>query len=100
MSAGSPLALVAELTHRCPLRCLYCSNPVDLQKRESELSTGHWTRVFKEAADLGTLQAHLTGGEPLTRSDLPELISAAKRFDLYVNLITSGFGLTDQTLDQ
>jgi PqqA peptide cyclase len=93
---SNPLALIAELTHRCPLHCVYCSNP--LQMTTTELSTDHWARVFDEAAALGILHAHLTGGEPLARPDLTELIKAAHRAGLYTNLITSGIGLSEPRL--
>jgi pyrroloquinoline quinone biosynthesis protein E len=72
-----PFSLIAEVTHRCPLHCLYCSNPIELQRADEELSTEDWKRVFHEAAELGMLHVHLTGGEPLARKDLPELIAAA-----------------------
>ncbi|HAH09057.1 MAG TPA: pyrroloquinoline quinone biosynthesis protein PqqE, partial [Alphaproteobacteria bacterium] len=65
MSAGPPIGLLAELTHRCPLQCPYCSNPIDLVRAEHELSTDDWARVFAEAAALGVLQLHLSGGEPM-----------------------------------
>lgn len=94
-----PLALIAELTHRCPLHCVYCSNPLELQKAASELSTGDWTRVFREAAELGSLHVHLTGGEPLARNDIVELVAAARSARLYTNLITSGVGLSETKLD-
>jgi pyrroloquinoline quinone biosynthesis protein E len=100
MSATSnPLALIAELTHRCPLHCVYCSNPQELQTREMELSTSDWSRVFQEAANLGVLQADLTGGEPLARTDILELVRAARAAGLYVNLITSGLPLDEARLD-
>jgi pyrroloquinoline quinone biosynthesis protein E len=83
-----PLALIAELTHRCPLHCVYCSNPVQMKPRGEELSTAVWISVFQQAAALGTLQLDLTGGEPLARVDLTELI-AAPAARLYTNLITS-----------
>src|SRR5215831_10005184 len=89
----APLGLLAELTHRCPLGCPYCSNPLALDKRVDELDTAAWQRVFLEAAALGVLQVHLSGGEPLVRRDLVELVAAATRAGLYVNLITSGIGL-------
>jgi len=95
----NPLALIAELTHRCPLHCVYCSNPQELQSRATELSTETWSRVFKEAADLGVLQADFTGGEPLARPDILELIRAARTAGLYVNLITSGLPLDEAKLD-
>jgi pyrroloquinoline quinone biosynthesis protein E len=88
-----PLALLAELTHRCPLRCPYCSNPLDLARSSDELDTATWSRVFDEAAELGVLQVHLSGGEPLVRRDLVELVAAAAASGLYINLITSGIRL-------
>ncbi len=93
-----PLALIAELTHRCPLSCGYCSNPLELERAASELPTEVWTRIFSEAADLGVLHAHFTGGEPMSRRDLPALIGAASRAGLYTNLITSGVTLDDRAL--
>ena len=95
---NAPFSLIAEVTHRCPLHCLYCSNPLELQRKEEELPTGDWVRVIREAAALGTLHLHLTGGEPLARPDLPELIAAARDAGLYVNMITSGVGLTEERL--
>jgi PqqA peptide cyclase len=95
---SNPLALIAELTHRCPLHCVYCSNPLEMQKAAAELSTEAWTRVFQEAAKLGCLHAHLTGGEPLARTDLRELIARARAAGLYTNLITSGIGLSEKRL--
>jgi pyrroloquinoline quinone biosynthesis protein E len=88
--APRPYTLVAELSYRCPLSCGYCSNPVDLDRRRDELGTADWKRVFAEAAGLGILQVNLTGGEPLVRDDLEELVAAARASELYVNLITSG----------
>jgi len=94
----NPLALVAELTHRCPLHCIYCSNPLELTKRSTELSTEAWSRVFREAAELGVLQADLTGGEPLARPDIVELVRTARLAGLYVSLITSGLPLDEAKL--
>ncbi len=94
----APLGLLAELTHRCPLGCPYCSNPLALDKRDDELETAIWARVFGEAASLGVLQVHLSGGEPAARRDLPELVKAARDAGLYSNLITSAVGLTAKTL--
>ena len=96
--ASNPLALIAELTHRCPLHCVYCSNPLELQARSNELSTEEWSRVFREAADSGVLQADFTGGEPLARPDLVELVRAARAAGLYVSLITSGLPLDEARL--
>ncbi|HTZ84611.1 MAG TPA: pyrroloquinoline quinone biosynthesis protein PqqE [Candidatus Acidoferrales bacterium] len=97
---SNPLALIAEVTHRCPLHCVYCSNPVELAAIESELSTSEWTNVFEQAGKLGMLHAHFTGGEPLARADLTDLISAARSAGLYTNLITSGIGLNEQRLQE
>ena len=93
-----PLALIAEVTHRCPLHCVYCSNPMQLAGTQSELSTAEWTSVLQQAGKLGMLHAHFTGGEPLARTDLIELIAAARAAGLYTNLITSGIGLNEQRL--
>jgi pyrroloquinoline quinone biosynthesis protein E len=95
-----PFALLAELTHRCPLRCAYCSNPVELNRARDELDTATWARVLREAADLGVVQVHLSGGEPLVRSDLTELVASARGLDLYTNLITSGIGLDGERARQ
>src|SRR5215831_10560169 len=94
----SPLGLLAELTHRCPLGCPYCSNPLALEPRADELDTQTWARVFKEAAGLGVLQVHLSGGEPGVRRDLVEITAAAHESGLYTNLITSAVGITNKTL--
>lgn len=94
-----PIAMLAELTHRCPLSCSYCSNPLELTARDSELPTGVWADVFRQAAALGVLQLHLSGGEPASRRDLEALVKAARDAGLYVNLITSGIGLTPARLD-
>src|SRR6266705_3448103 len=91
-----PLGLLAELTHRCPLGCPYCSNPLALDR--GELDTATWSRVFQEAAGLGVLQVHLSGGEPAARRDLVEIAASAHRAGLYTNLITSAVGLTPKTL--
>ena len=69
-----PLALLAELTHRCPLGCAYCSNPIRLERASAELDTATWFRVLDEAAALGVLQVHFSGGEPLVRRDLAEIV--------------------------
>ncbi len=89
----NPLALIAEITHRCPLHCVYCSNPLQMAGTHSELSTGEWQSIFAQAGKLGMLHAHFTGGEPLARQDLAELIASARAAGLYTNLITSGIGL-------
>jgi pyrroloquinoline quinone biosynthesis protein E len=94
----NPLALIAEITHRCPLHCVYCSNPIELAAAGSELSTAQWINVFQQAGKLGMLHAHFTGGEPLARPDLTELIAGARAAGLYTNLITSGIGLAETRL--
>jgi PqqA peptide cyclase len=96
----TPLALIAELTHRCPLHCVYCSNPLEMDARANELGTAEWSRVFREAAELGVLQADFTGGEPLARPDIVELVSAARSAGLYVNLISSGLPLDEARLEK
>jgi pyrroloquinoline quinone biosynthesis protein E len=92
-AAPRPLGLLAELTYRCPLHCPYCSNSTHLASGR-ELGTAEWCRVLGEAADLGVLHVHFSGGEPLLRGDLPELVAAARAAGLYTNLLTSGVGLT------
>src|SRR5262249_7253755 len=93
-----PLGLLAELTHRCPLGCPYCSNPLALDAREDELDTATWLRVFRAAAELGVLQVHLSGGEPAARRDLVDIAAGARAAGLYSNLITSAVGVTEKTL--
>ena len=93
-----PYTLVAELTYRCPLRCVYCSNPLDYGRHSEELDTETWRRVLREAEDLGVVQLNLTGGEPLVRDDLEALVEEARRLDLYTNLITSGIPLRRERL--
>src|ERR1700681_4197545 len=99
-AALTPLALISELTHRCPLHCVYCSNPIELDHRTKELPTETWSRVFSEAAALGVLQADFTGGEPLARPDIVELVAGARAAGLYVNLITSGLPLDQARLEK
>jgi pyrroloquinoline quinone biosynthesis protein E len=93
-----PLALIAELTHRCPLRCVYCSNPMEMTARAQELPAETWADVFRQAGALGTLQVDLTGGEPLARPDIVELVASVRGAGLYASLITSGIGLTEKRL--
>lgn len=100
MDIPAPIAMLAELTHRCPLSCPYCSNPVALAQKERELSTDLWADVFKQAGDLGVLQLHLSGGEPASRRDLVDLVRAAREAGLYTNLITSAIGLTEKRLKE
>jgi pyrroloquinoline quinone biosynthesis protein E len=98
MRTPPPLALIAEVTHRCPLHCVYCSNPMELKARAEELPTETWARVFEEGAELGMFHVHFTGGEPLARNDLVRLVSVAHSLRLYTNLITSGIGLNEKKL--
>lgn len=97
-TVNPPLWLLAELTYRCPLQCPYCSNPTDFAAQDRELSTGQWIEVFCQARAMGCVQLGFSGGEPLVRKDLPELIAAARELGFYTNLITSGIGLTEKKL--
>ncbi|MET9258781.1 pyrroloquinoline quinone biosynthesis protein PqqE [Amycolatopsis sp. NPDC004079] len=99
MDVTAPLGLLAELTHRCPLHCSYCSNPLELVSRAAEMSTADWTDALSQARELGVLQVHLSGGEPLARPDLPQLVTHASGLGCYVNLVTSGLGLTEPRLN-
>ncbi|CAG9168260.1 PqqA peptide cyclase [Cupriavidus laharis] len=95
---GPPLWLLAELTYRCPLHCAFCSNPVDYARHTAELDTAQWCDVFTQARALGAVQLGLSGGEPLLRKDLEQLVRHAHGLGFYTNLITSGVGLTDARL--
>ncbi|MBV8812044.1 MAG: radical SAM protein, partial [Acidobacteriaceae bacterium] len=94
----APQALIAEITHRCPLHCVYCSNPLQMQGSARELSTADWIGIIRQAAELGCLHLHLTGGEPLMRRDIEEFVRIGRQWGLYINLITSGFGLSRERL--
>ncbi len=93
-----PLWMLAELTYKCPLQCPYCSNPVDFAKYKNELSTEEWLRVMREARAMGATQLGFSGGEPLVRRDLEELIAEARRLGFYTNLITSGVGMDEERI--
>ena len=93
-----PMGLIAEMTHRCPLQCPYCSNPLELERAGAELDTATWMRVLDEAAALGVLQMHFTGGEPTARKDLPELVRHASALQMYTNIITSGVMLDERMM--
>ncbi|MBV9458140.1 MAG: radical SAM protein, partial [Bradyrhizobium sp.] len=95
---GIPLAVLLEITHRCPLKCPYCSNPVELDRASSELSTAEWKKVLSELAEIGVLQVHFSGGEPTARKDLVELVRHASDAGLYTNLITSAVLLTRERI--
>lgn len=97
---GPPAGILAELTHRCPLGCPYCSNPLKLESREDELDTEEWQRVFSQAAAIGVLQVHLSGGEPAARRDLTQIVAHCASESLYTNLITSGIGLTHERVGE
>ncbi|WP_251977667.1 pyrroloquinoline quinone biosynthesis protein PqqE [Salinicola avicenniae] len=94
-----PIGMLAELTHRCPLQCPYCSNPIELTRKREELDTDTWRRVFRQAADMGVLQVHLSGGEPAARPDLEALIASCVESGLYSNLITAGVNISRARLD-
>src|SRR6202008_5075823 len=87
-----PYALLAELTYACPLHCPYCSNPLALDDYHDELTTDEWQRVFAEAADLGVLQMHLSGGEPWQRHDIRDRVQCSNKLGMYTTLINSGVG--------
>jgi len=95
---GPPLWLLAELTYRCPLHCVFCYNPVDFARDETELSTQDWLRVLGEARALGAVQCGFSGGEPLQRDDLEILVAEARRLGYYTNLLTSGIGLNQERI--
>ncbi|REC95629.1 pyrroloquinoline quinone biosynthesis protein PqqE [Kushneria indalinina] len=97
-TVAPPMGMLAELTHRCPLQCPYCSNPVELERRSDELDTAAWQRVLREASRLGVLQVHLSGGEPAARPDLVELVETCAHEGLYSNLITAGVSITPERL--
>jgi pyrroloquinoline quinone biosynthesis protein E len=98
MGLARPYTIICELTYRCPLKCPYCSNPTDLDAHASEMTTAEWCRVLKEAEGIGVVQAHMTGGEPLARKDLEEIVAHAHEAGLYTNLITSAVPLTKERL--
>ncbi|HAV3864000.1 TPA: pyrroloquinoline quinone biosynthesis protein PqqE [Acinetobacter baumannii] len=95
---GLPLWLLAELTYRCPLQCPYCSNPLDYAQHKNELTTQEWFDVFDQARQMGAVQLGFSGGEPLVRQDLEQLVAHAHQLGFYTNLITSGMGLTEQRI--
>jgi PqqA peptide cyclase len=99
-SVRAPVGLLAELTHRCPLQCPYCSNPLALERVAGELATETWLDVLAQAADLGVLQLHLSGGEPTVRRDLEAIVAQAAKVGLYSNLITAAVLLTRERLER
>jgi len=96
--ARAPVGMLCELTHRCPLQCPYCSNPLELERANTELTTAEWQDVMRQAARLGVLQIHLSGGEPTARRDLEEIVETAANVGLYTNLITAGVLLSRERL--
>ncbi len=98
LCARAPIGMLCELTHKCPLQCPYCSNPVELERANTELTTAQWQDVMRQAASLGVLQIHLSGGEPTARKDLEEIVKVAAEVGLYTNLITAGVTLTRDRL--
>src|SRR6187551_1500706 len=95
-----PFGLLAELTYTCPLHCPYCSNPRNLADYRDELTTSEWQRVISQAKDLGVLQVHLSGGEPLQRRDLVDIVHSASDLGLYTNLITSALGFSPRRAER
>ncbi|MBY8338680.1 pyrroloquinoline quinone biosynthesis protein PqqE [Streptomyces spinosirectus] len=95
-----PWALLAELTHACPLHCGYCSNPLELTRRSRELTTQQWAEVMHQAGELGVVHTHLSGGEPLLRRDLAQIVTAAEQAGIYTQLVTSGVGLDRSRLSE
>src|SRR5581483_7039677 len=100
MEIPRPYSLLCELTYRCPLQCPYCSNPLTFARHSTELNTDEWKRVLGEAAALGVVQTHFSGGEPLLRPDLPQIIAHAHQLDLYTNLSTGGTLLTESRTNE
>src|SRR5438105_1602316 len=100
MTLPRPLALLLELTYRCPLHCPYCSNPLELDRYRNELDTADWVRVLTEAAELGVVQVHFSGGEPLVRRDVAEIVRHARQLDLYSNLSTGATLASQAALEQ
>jgi pyrroloquinoline quinone biosynthesis protein E len=97
---AQPVSLVAEVTYDCPLHCPYCSNPLALSAYRDELDTGEWQRVISEAAELGVLQFHLSGGEPLRRRDAVAILRHAGSLGMYTNLVTSALGLSRRRAEE
>jgi pyrroloquinoline quinone biosynthesis protein E len=100
LCARAPVGLLAELTHRCPLQCSYCSNPLELERVNKELTTAEWVSVMEQAGAMGILQVHLSGGEPTARKDLEDIVEAASRSGLYTNLITAAVTLNRPRLEE
>ena len=99
LCALAPVGLLAELTHRCPLQCSYCSNPLELERVNKELTTEEWCSAMTQAGEMGILQVHLSGGEPTARKDLEQIVEAAAKAGLYTNLITAAVTLNRPRLE-
>ncbi len=97
---GIPMWLTLELTYRCPLYCPWCSNPLDFDKFNIELTTEEWKKVLRDGRKMGALQLGFTGGEPMLRKDIEELVAESEKLGYYSNLITSGIGLTPDRLKE
>lgn len=97
-TVGPPMWLLVELTYRCPLHCVFCSNPTEFAATGAELATADWLRVLREARALGAVQLGLSGGEPLARDDLEPIVAEAHSLGYYINLITSGIGMTEERI--
>ena len=97
---GGPAGLLAELTHRCPLQCPYCSNPLEMERANAEMSASAWGETFRQAAAMGVMQLHLSGGEPTARRDIDEIVALAVEAGLYTNLVTAGVLLTREHLER
>ena len=95
---NNPLWLLAEVTYKCPLHCVFCYNPVDYTQYGPELSTEEWLRVLREGREIGCTQLGFSGGEPLMRDDLEIMVAEARKLGYYSNLITSGVGLTEKRI--
>jgi pyrroloquinoline quinone biosynthesis protein E len=95
---GNPLWLLAEITYKCPLHCVFCYNPVDYTTYGQELSTGDWLRVLRQGREIGATQLGFSGGEPLGRDDLEIMVAEARKLGYYSNLITSGVGLNEKRI--
>ena len=93
-----PLWLLAEVTYRCPLNCVFCYNPIDYAKQHNELTTQEWIKVLREGREMGAAQLGISGGEPLLRKDLEEIVSEARKLGYYINLLTSGIGMTEKRI--
>ena len=86
MQINYPYSIICELTYKCPLQCPYCSNPVDFGRYKNELETHEWERILCEASELGVIQVHFSGGEPLLRKDIIQIVKKARELGMYSNM--------------